>query len=150
MEVYEIIVSLLKQKNLSKRDFANMLIERDIRSKRTGEVVSEKIVYAYLNGSVSLRAEMIPLIANILGVTEQELFDDTEAKRVKILKKILKNPSELEKKTAILLLKENTKSTFYNEYQLNQLAELLNYAPPLAIEHMIKTLEKYKKVFDEI
>lgn len=152
MELYESITARLKEAKMSKRKFARELIEREIRSKRTGEVLSEKIVYSYLDGKTTIRADIIPHIAEILEITEQELFDDTEPKRLKQLHHILKNPSENEKKTAALLLKEVDGESygFPTDYQLVALAELLPYAPTVAVEKITQILARYKKLFEEM
>lgn len=153
MELNEAVSMQLKQRKISKRDFAKKLIQREIRSKRTGEVLSEKIVYSYLDETTAMRAELIPHIAQILEITEQELFDDSEAKRVKQLRHILKNPTELEKKTAMLLLKELDGGVDYGfptDYQLRLIAELLPYAPTITIDKILKVLAKYKELFEEV
>jgi transcriptional regulator with XRE-family HTH domain len=149
MEIYEKIVSILKDKNISKRDFAKMLIEREVRSSRTGEVLSEKVIYAYLNGTVSIRADIIFDICSALGITEQELYDDSESKHIKLLHKILKNPTDFERQTAMLLLKESSEHHTPN-LELDKISKLLEYAPPAVSKQIIATLQKYKEAFEQI
>ncbi len=149
MEIYEKIVSILKDKNISKRDFAKMLIEREVRSIRTGEVLSEKVIYAYLNGTVSIRADIVPDICSALGITEQELYDDSESKHIKLLHKILKNPTDFERQTAMLLLKESSEYHTPNS-ELDKISKLLEYAPPAVSKQIIATLQKYKDAFEQI
>jgi hypothetical protein len=152
MELYKTVTLRLKQLKMSKREFARRLIEREIRSRRTGSIVSEKIIYSYLDGTTAMVTELIPYIAEILDITEQELFDDTEPKRLKQLRHILKNPSENEKKTAALLLKEQDGEGygFPTDFQLGRLAELLPYAPTVAVEKITQILARYKKLFEEM
>ena len=150
MEIHEKIVDILRIKNISKRDFAKMLIEREVRSKRTGEVISEKVIYAYLNGTVSIRAEMIPAICSVLGIIEQELFDENESKYIKLLHKILKNPTEFERQTALLLLRDSSEDNIIQNTQFQKISELLDYAPPMVLKQIIATLEKYKEAFEQI
>lgn len=150
MEIHEKIVDILRIKNISKRDFAKMLIEREVRSKRTGEVISEKVIYAYLNGTVSIRAEMIPAVCSVLGIIEQELFDESESKYIKLLHKILKNPTEFERQTALLLLKDSNEHNIIQNTQFQKISELLDYAPPMVLKQIIATLEKYKEAFEQI
>ncbi len=150
MEIHEKIVDILRIKNISKRDFAKMLIEREVRSKRTGEVISEKVIYAYLNGTVSIRAEMIPAICSVLGIIEQELFDESRSKYIKLLHKILKNPTEFKKQTALLLLKDSSEHNIIQNTQFQKISELLDYAPPMVLKQIIATLGKYKEAFEQI
>lgn len=150
MEIHEKIVDILRIKNISKRDFAKMLIEREVRSRRTGEVISEKVIYAYLNGTVSIRAEMIPAVCSVLGIIEQELFDESESKYIKLLHKILKNPTEFEKQTAFLLLKDSSEHNIIQNTQFQKISELLDYAPPMVLKQIVATLEKYKEAFEQI
>lgn len=149
MKIHERIVSILASKNISKRDFAKMLIQREVRSIRTGEVLSEKVIYAYLNGSVSIRADIIPDICSALGVTEQELFDNSESKHIKLLHKILTKPTDFERQTAILLLKESNES-YVPATELDKITKLLDYIPPLVLKETIATMQKYKDAFDSI
>lgn len=144
------ICHILKNKNLSKREFAKEFEKRGVKLDSTGEIPSEKAIYAYLSGANAIKADLIPDICEILNITEQELFDDSESKRLKILKWILKNPTEQEKQTAYLLLEKDKPVNFPHDYQMKRIAELLDYAPPLAIEQIIKTLEQYKKLFEEL
>jgi len=57
MEVHNQINLLIEERNLTKREFAKKLIALEPKSKRTGEIMSEKTVYAYLSGAVIDRLE---------------------------------------------------------------------------------------------
>ena len=75
MEVWEKINYLLEEKKISKQDFANRLIKLEPRVKRTLETPSTQIMLGYLYGKRELKVELIPYIAEFLGVSEQELFN---------------------------------------------------------------------------
>jgi len=49
MEIYERINELLIIKKMTKREFARKLINLQPISNRTGEVISESIIYSYLS-----------------------------------------------------------------------------------------------------
>jgi transcriptional regulator with XRE-family HTH domain len=83
MEVYERINQLIKNQNLTKREFANKLISLEPKLNSTGETPTEKTIYKYLNGTVSIRIELIPYIAEALRVTEQDLFTHNTKSRKK-------------------------------------------------------------------
>ncbi|MDD5401361.1 MAG: helix-turn-helix transcriptional regulator [Sulfurimonas sp.] len=51
-----------------------MLQAIELKLKSTGEIPSEQTIYGYLNGKRELKAELIPYIAEVLEVDEQELF----------------------------------------------------------------------------
>ena len=74
MEIIDKINYLLKEKNLQKKDFVKLLQAAEPKLKSTGEVPSEQTIYGYLNGKRELKVELIPYIAEVLGVDEQELF----------------------------------------------------------------------------
>lgn len=152
MEVYQMLNTILNMKGMSKKEFALRLIEKDVKLKNTGEVPSEKVIYAYLSGRISLRIELIPSIAEILNITEQELFDNSEMKRIKLLHHILRNPSEQEQQTASLLLQQENQSEshfFPEDYQLRRIQELISFAPLRSVEKIISILERYKIMFEE-
>ena len=77
MEVYEQINLIIEEKNLTKKEFAQRLLALEPRSKRTGETMSEKAVYAYLSGKSVINADLIPYIAEALDIPEQALFSET-------------------------------------------------------------------------
>ena len=45
-----------------------------MRASKTGEIPTESSIYAYLNGNIEIKADMLPFIADALGVCEQEFF----------------------------------------------------------------------------
>ena len=76
MKVVERINEILKEKNMSKKELANRLINLGMKANKTGEIPTLSSIYAYLNGNIDIKADMIPFIADALGVFEQELFMD--------------------------------------------------------------------------
>lgn len=123
MEIIDKINYLIKEKNLQKKDFVKMLQAIEPKLKSTGEIPSEQTIYGYLNGKRELKVELIPYIAEVLGVDEQELFRfDIEY------------------------------ATEYNmrySKDAREILELLQYAPKPMIEHIKNALRKCKKSYDD-
>lgn len=93
MTILERINAILKSKNMSKRELARRIIALEYRAAKTGEIPTESSIYAYLNGTIELKADLLPYIAQALNIYEQELFS-SEAKSQKILQKIYRNNIE--------------------------------------------------------
>lgn len=123
MEVWEKINYLLEEKKLSKKDFSDRLISLEPRLKRTGEVPSSQTILGYLYGKREIKIELIPYIAEVLEVDEQELFRfDIEY------------------------------ATEYNmrySKDAREILDLLQYAPKKMLELIKKTLHTCKKTYDE-
>ena len=75
MQVREKINYLLIELGLSKRDFAHALLSLEPKLNSTGKPPSESTIYGYLNGRREIKVELIPYIAEVLNVQEQELFE---------------------------------------------------------------------------
>ena len=75
MEVYERLNQILREQKLTKRDFSNRLRSLEPKLKTTGEIPSENTIYSYLSGRITIPIELIPYIAEVLNIIEQELFD---------------------------------------------------------------------------
>lgn len=123
MEVWEKINYLLEEKNISKKDFADKLISLAPRLKRTGETPSSQTILGYLYGKREIKIELIPYIAEVLGVSEQELFS-----------------SELEYST-------NQNVKFSKE--VREIISLIPYAHHAYMEQVLDTLRKYKNIFEQ-
>lgn len=123
MEIIDKINYLIKEKNLQKKDFVKMLQELEPKLKSTGEIPSEQTIYGYLNGKRELKVELIPYIAEVLEVDEQELF------RFDI---------EYASEYNIRYSKD-----------AREILELLYYTPKPMIEHIKMVLRKYKKTYEE-
>ena len=145
MEMHERINLLLKEKNLSKKEFAIKLRNLEPKLNNTLEIPSEKSIYAYLNGRVSIRIELIPYIAEVLEIPEQFLFDDSSRARKIFLKHILKDISNEEKE----LLKskicpEQNQKIDISKDRFHNINDLLVYAPEIFLENLENTLKNYK------
>jgi len=123
MEVWEKINYLLDEKKITKQEFANRLINLAPRLKRTGETPSTQTILGYLYGKREVKIELIPYIAEVLGVPEQELFSfDIEY------------------------------ASEYNIRYSKDAREILNllpYVPKPMIEHIKNTFQKFKVEYDE-
>lgn len=123
MEIIDKINYLIKEKNLQKKDFAKMLQELEPKLKSTGEIPSEQTIYGYLNGKRELKVELIPYIAEVLEVDEQELF------RFDI---------EYASEYNIRYSKD-----------AREILELLYYTPKPMVEHIKAVLRRYKKSYED-
>lgn len=123
MEVWEKINYLLEEKQMTKQEFANKLIMLEPKLKRTSETPSVQTILGYLYGKRELKVELIPYIAEVLGVDEGELF------RFDI---------EYASEYNIRYSKD-----------AREILELLYYTPKPMIEHIKSVLRKYKKNYEE-
>lgn len=123
MEVYEKINYLINEKNMTKKEFVDKLINLEPKLRLSGETPSVQTIYRYLSGKRELKVELIPYIADVLGVTEQELFSfDIEY------------------------------ASEYNMRYSKEAREILNllpYAPKNMIEHITNTLQQFKVEYDK-
>jgi len=123
MEVWEKVNYLIEEKKMSKKEFADRLVALTPKLKRTDEAPSSQTILGYLYGKREIKVELIPYIAEVLGVTEQELFSfDIEY------------------------------ATSYNYKQSKEVREIINllqYAPSSVVEHIKLQLQKYKTLHDE-
>ena len=123
VEVWEKINYLIKEKKMSKKEFIDTLLALEPKLKATDEIPSFTTINGYLYGRRELKVELIPYIAEVLGVSEQELF------------------------TFDLEYAQN-----YNHRQskeVREILELLPYAPVSVVVHIKEQLQKYKKLYDE-
>ena len=145
MEIFEKINLLLQEQKINKKQFANKLIALEPKLKSTGEVPTVKAIYAYLSGDVSMKIELIPYIAEILGIPEQILFDDSPRARKNFLKYILDSATSEE----VELIKSkicDDKMAKINIAQdrFHKIQDLLIYAPEIFLDEVEKTLKNYK------
>lgn len=141
MEIFEKINLIIKEKSLTKREFAKKLIALEPKSSRTGETMSEKVIYTYLSGKTVINSNLIPYIAEALNITEQELFIDNKSNRLKYLKYILKNPSKEELNLINSLNEDTNKSN-----QAKELISLLPYIPEAMLHSFIKKATQVKSI----
>ena len=123
MEVWEKINYLLEEKKISKQEFANRLISLEPKLKRTLETPSSQTILGYLYGKRELKVELIPYIAEVLGVSEQELFNFN--------------------------IEYATEYNYKQSKEEREIVDLLPYAPNSIVEHIKTQLQKYKNLNDE-
>ena len=124
METYEKINYLIEEKKMTKKEFVDKVIELEPRLKNSGESPSIQTIYRYLNGSRELKVELIPYIAEVLEVTEQDLFNfDIE-------------------------YASNYNIRFSKE--IREIIDLLPHTPINVISYIKQELSKYKKLNNEI
>ncbi|EJD3102662.1 helix-turn-helix transcriptional regulator [Campylobacter jejuni] len=135
MKVVDRINEILKEKNISKKELANRLINLGMRANKTGEIPTLSSIYAYLNGNIDIKADMIPFIADALGVFEQELFSDKKEENFKIIHKLYKNKTSHQNCSNLLELLE-----FLSPKNLEILEEILlqNKAKSLEIGSLLR------------
>jgi len=161
MEVYERINNLIKQKHFTKREFAKRLRDLEPKLHSTGEIPTEKTIYKYLNGSISIKIELIPYIAEVLQINEQELFTNDKKSRKKFFQNILKTATKEE--IEIIKEKFNLKSCVdisvkepkgkYNKKDITleqQLICLLPFAPKPLLKNLIQKLKEIKEFNDSL
>jgi len=158
MEIYERINLIIKEKKLTKKAFAKKLVSLEPKSSRTGEIISEKIVYFYLSGKTVINPNLIPYIAEVLDITEQELFDTTAKTRKKCFKYFIENAdkSELEYFNEFINYKiKNNININYGKVIINndnldekvkKLIDMLEFAPNNFLDKVNDKLEEYKKL----
>ncbi len=145
MEIFEIINKILSEKNISKREFAQRLIALEPKSNRTGEVISETIIYSYLSGKTAIKAELMPYISDVLGIPEQFLFEESQKSRMKMLKYICQNLSKQEElylQSVVMKCKDSALEP--------QVAQLLKYAPPPFLNKIKESLKNIKDITDKV
>lgn len=123
MNVYEKVNYLINEKNMTKKEFAVKLIGLEPRLRLSGEVPSLQTIYRYLSGKRELKVELIPYIAEVLGVTEQELFSFD-----------IEYASEYNMR--------------YSQ-DAREIINLLYYTPKPMIKHIKTTLQKFKAECDK-
>lgn len=123
MEVWEKINYLIDEKQLTKKSFIKKLLSLEPKLKSTGEVPSSSTINGYLYGQREIKIELIPYIAEVLDVTEQELFSfDIEY------------------------------ASEYNirySKEAREILDLLQYAPKNMIEHIKNALYRFKDSYEK-
>lgn len=122
MKVTEKINYILEEKKISKRDFAKKLLELEPKLDSTGKSPSESTIYGYLNGGREIKIELIPFIAEVLGVSEQELFTFD--------------------------LEYSCNYNYRHSKEIREIIDLLQYAPNNAVEKIKEQLQKYKNIYE--
>lgn len=161
MEIYERINILIKKRNITKRKFSEILQNLQPKLKSTGEIPSEKTIYKYLNGSITIPIELISYISEALDIPEQELFDTNINTKIKLYKYISKDLGNeqltifnnlVSNASVIKDIKANynkhikSESSFHNQEEIDKFLSLLEYAPRPLIKKLILKLEEIKKL----
>lgn len=145
MQTYEKINSILKEKKMSVKEFSTKLRNLEPKLNSTSEIPSEKSIYAYLNGRIGIKIELIPYIAEILDIPEQILFDDSARTRKNFLKYILDSASseELQFIKSKICEEKAAKPTISPD-RFHKIMDLMVYAPEIFLDEVEKTLKNYK------
>lgn len=123
MEVWEKINYLLEEKKITKQEFAHKLVGLEPHLKRTGESPSAQTILGYLYGKRELKVELIPYIAEVLEVSEQDLFTFD--------------------------LEYACNYNYRQSKEVREIIELLRYAPTSIVTHIKEQLMKYKVLHTE-
>jgi transcriptional regulator with XRE-family HTH domain len=142
MQAYEKINTILKEKKMSVKEFATNL--RNLHPSDC-EIPSEKSVYAYLNGRIGIKIELIPYIAEILNIPEQILFDDSSRARKNYLRHILNSASNEEIEfIKSKVCEEKMARPMISADKYHKIMDLMVYAPEIFLDEVEKTLKNYK------
>jgi len=95
-KIHDNITRLIKSKGLTRKEFAQTLINLQPNVNRMSETPTLSTIYGYLNGRINIPVDLIPFIAEALNVTEQELFDTSLKSKKRCLKYFLQNSSKEE------------------------------------------------------
>ncbi len=163
MEVFERVNLIIKEQKITKRAFSNTLRSLEPKLKITGEIPSENTIYSYLSGRISIPIELLSYIADALHITEQELFDTTRKTRKRYFKYFIDNAEmeELEQFNSFVTSKITNNininyghvfmgSTNLTDEKLEKFKELLEFAPQNFLDRVIKKLEEYRELGEEL
>jgi len=153
MEIYKNINLYLKDKKISKKEFAHQLLKLEPKLVNTGEIPSINTIYAYLSGRIGIKIELIPYIAEVLDIPEQFLFDDSSRARMGVLKHIFKDLKNEEKEFLLRKLgmsKETEETPLIPRDIVHSINDLLIYAPEIFLRNIEKALKDYKALTDKL
>ncbi len=145
MEIYEKISHYIELNKLSKKEFAQKLVALEPKSTKTGEIISEKIVYSYLSGHTAIKAYLIPYISDVLGVPEQFFFEESEKSRIRMIKHISQNLSTNEEVYLKTILNKDK-----NVNTQNEIINLIKYAPEPMLSKIKKSLEDIRDITQKL
>ena len=146
MDVYVKLNELIKSKNITKRQFSNLLRDLEPKLKSTGETPSEKTIYKYLSGDINIPIELIPYIAETLDILEQELFGLAPSSKRKLLKFVSQNLNATQLDYAKLEKNKENLFGYENFQETEKVVSLLKFAPSSLIKRIILKLEEIKKI----
>lgn len=98
MGIGQNIKRIMDEKGVTVLDVVEKMKNLGVTMKRTGEHPKEQTIYSYLNESRPIEARLLPYFSKILGVPEQEFFDDAREWKLYILKEAIneKSPEALD------------------------------------------------------
>jgi len=123
MEVYEKINYLLLEKSISKKEFADKLISLSPKLKATGTIPSLQTIYRYLNGQREIKIELIPYIAEVLNIPEQELFE--------------------------FGIEYASSYNYRHSKEIREIIDLLQYLPHTKTIELKESLQRYRVLYEE-
>jgi len=158
IKTYENISHIIKTKGFTKKEFAQNLINLHPNVNRKLETPTLSTIYGYLNGRINIPVELIPFVAEVLDVTEQELFDTSSKTRKKCFKYFLQHApkdeleyfhhfinSQIHNNININYGKVIMNTDTSNE-KIERFTKLLKYAPVDFIDKVLDRLEEYKQL----
>jgi len=160
-KIYENITSIIKLKGITRKEFAQKLINLQPKSNRIAETPTLSTIYGYLNGRISIPIDLVSFIAEALDVTEQELFDTSEKTRKKCFKYFLENASESELEFFHYFINSQIQNNINFNYtkvimgtkthneKIENFIALLEYAPTNFLDKAISKLQEYKTISSE-
>jgi len=158
LKIYENITIIVKKKGLTRKEFAQNLINLKPNVNRISETPTLSTIYGYLNGRINIPIDLIPFIAETLDITEQELFDTTTKTRKKCFKYFLQNASKDELEYFNTFINSqihnninvnygkiimNTKTT---DEKFEKFTKLLKYAPVDFMDKVLLKLKEYENM----
>ncbi|RLA75306.1 MAG: hypothetical protein DRG11_02025 [Epsilonproteobacteria bacterium] len=147
MKVYERVNLYLKDKNINKIEFYKKLLELEPKLESTGEPPSQTSVYAYLNGQVAIRIELVPYIAQVLEVPEQLLFADSPHSRKLYIRHIKDTMTQDEVDIWHSDTHPETKTQDSIDYKrFDSIHDMLQFAPDMFLKQLENTLKDYKSL----
>lgn len=159
MNVNERLASIIKSKGLTRKEFAQKLIDLSPKVSRIGETPTVSTIYGYLNGRINIPLDLISFIAEALDISEQELFDTSENARRKYFNFLVENSTQKEldfyqkilSNKRILDFKnidDFNLDTFENQNipKIEEITKNLKFAPTEFLDKILTFLEKYKDI----
>ena len=162
LKIYENITVLIKKKGLTRKEFAQNLINLKPNVNRISETPTISTIYGYLNGRINIPIDLIPFISEVLDITEQELFDISSKTRKKCFKYFLENASkdELEYFNRFINTQINNNininygnvimTTKNQNEKVEELVQLLEYAPTKFVDNVLDKLHKFKRITNDV
>lgn len=123
MQVRDKINYMIEEKNMSKTDFAEKLLALEPKLNSTDKPPSLSTIYGYLNGRREIKIELLPYIAEVLHIKEQELFEFD--------------------------IEYATEFNYVRSKEVREIISLLRFVPPAKIIELKDNLMKFKELASE-